>query len=53
MGTPKTEPQECNTNFVEVHKYARRWHIPMIFPVYSWGSLFVFPHPLGFSLGLV
>ena len=41
MGTPKREPQEYSRNTIE-HKDPGRY-IPIIFLLYSWGSLFGVP----------
>ena len=38
MGTPKREPQEYTRNIVKYKDPGR--HIPTIFLLYSWGSLF-------------
>ena len=41
MATPNREPQECGRNIRE-HKDLGRY-IPIIFLLYSWGSLFGVP----------
>ena len=38
MGTPNREPQKCSRNIREDKDPGR--YIPMIFLLYSWGSLF-------------
>ena len=43
MGTPNREPQEYSGNTIE-HKDPGEY-IPIIFPLYSWGSLFGVPEP--------
>ena len=41
MGTPNREPQEYSRNLKEYKDPGR--YIPMIFLLYSWGSLFGVP----------
>ena len=38
LGTPNREPQEYSRNIVEYKDPCR--YIPIILPLYSWGSLF-------------
>ena len=38
LGTSKWEPQECSRNIVEYKDPGR--YIPIMFLLYSWGSLF-------------
>ena len=40
MGTPKREPQEYSRNIIESKDPGR--YIPIIFLLYSWGSLLGF-----------
>ena len=42
MGTPNREPQEYSGNIIEYKDPAR--YIPIIFLLYSWGSLFGVPN---------
>ena len=41
MGTPKREPQEYSRNIIEYKD--PDGYIPILFLLYSWGSLFGFP----------
>ena len=41
LGTPNREPQEYNRNIMEYKDPGR--YIPIIFLLYSWGSLFGVP----------
>ena len=41
MGTPNREPQEYSRNLIEYKDPGR--YIPIIFLLYSWGSLFGVP----------
>ena len=41
VGTPNREPQEYSRNIIEYEDPDR--YIPIIFLLYSWGSLFGFP----------
>ena len=41
MGTPNREPQEYGRNLIEYNGPGR--YIPIIFLLYSWGSLFGVP----------
>ena len=41
MGTPNREPQEYSRNLIEYEDPGR--YIPIIFLLYSWGSLFGVP----------
>ena len=52
MGTPNREPQEYSMNVLEYEDPGR--YIPIIFLLYSWGSLFGVPIrvPLFRDLGL-
>ena len=48
MGTQNKEPQECSRQIVEYKDPGR--YVPIIFLLFSWGSLFGVPRkdPLGF-----
>ena len=41
MGTPNREPQEYSRNIIEYKEPGS--YIPIIFPLYSWASLFGVP----------
>ena len=49
MGTPNKEPQEYSRNIIEFQDLGK--YIPIIFVLYSWGSLFGVPLkvPLSFT----
>ena len=49
LGTPNREPQEDSRNIMEYKEPGK--YIPIIYLLYSWGSLFGVPSrvPLGFG----
>ena len=50
LGTPNRETQEYSRNIVEYKDPGR--YIPIIFLLYSWGSLFGVPSRVPLGLGL-
>ena len=49
LGTPNREPQEYSRNIMEYKDPG--WYIPIIYLLYSWGSLFGVPSRVPLSWG--